>query len=256
MKLIIGEYANGKLTPGTYAPGDEVDNQTLQELKGRFTTEYRVANIKLTEQQLLAAATPDQDIIQAIHSFENLDTLLNTLGKYTTEWYELHHPDEIVAWTVLADKALNEPGLMELNISVQMLIATRDRIKEHIEEMMQKTLPNTTAVAGGLIGAKLLAAAGGTPRLATFPSTTVQLLGAEQALFRHLRNRNALPPKYGILFNHPLVQKAPYNKKGKMARTLANVISLAAKIDYYKGEYAGEQLKAKVEAQARALTRT
>lgn len=221
-----------------------------------MSAEYRQANIQLTEQQLLAAATPDQDIIQAIHAFENLDVMLNSMGKYTTEWYELHHPDEDVTWDELALKQFDQPGLRDLNAALNSIMEARERIVDHIDKMMLETLPNTTAIAGSLIGAKLLAAAGDTQRLSSFPATTVQLLGAEQALFRHLRNKNSAPPKYGILFNHPLVQKAPAARRGKMARQLANAISLAAKVDYYKGEYYGDVLKKKVEAAFNALTRS
>lgn len=256
MKLIIGDYAEGRLQPGYNESGDTLTREQLQELKGRFTDEYRAANIKLTETQLLAAATPDQDIIQAIHSLEHVDTALNSLGKYTTEWYELHHPDYSAGWEALAAQHIDHNGLRELNAGVQTMLAVREALKEHLEKQMRATLPNTTAVAGSIIGAKLLAAAGTLERLSRFPSTTVQLLGAEQALFRHLRSRNALPPKYGILFNHPLVQAAPYKSKGKVARTLANTISIASRVDFHKGEFVGEELRQKVERQTRALTRS
>jgi nucleolar protein 56 len=256
MKLIIGNYQEGRLQPGFHETGDALTKEQLQELKGRFTKEYREANIRLTEIQLLQAATPDQDIIQAIHSLEQVDTVLNSLGKYTTEWYELHHPDYDAGWEQLAEKHIEHDGLREMNAGVQTILAVREQLKEHLEKQMRATLPNVTAVAGSIIGAKLLAAAGSKERLANFPSTTVQLLGAEQALFRHLRNKNALPPKYGILFNHPLVQAAAYKHKGKVARTLANNISIAARVDNHNGEFVGEELRKKVERQIHALTRS
>lgn len=256
MRLIIGDFTGGKLQSGFHETGDALIASQLQELKGQFFSQYREANIRLTEQQLLAAATPDQDIIQAIHSFEQLDVVLNSLGKYSTEWYELHHPHETAHWEQLASEHLPEQGLSELNIGIGSLIAARDAVQAHIERMMEQTLPNVKAVAGAIIGAKLLAAAGSTQRLANFPATTVQLLGAEQALFRHLRNRKALPPKYGILFNHPAVQSVPYKYKGRMARALANNISLASRVDHFQGEFVGDQLKKRVEGVQRALTRS
>ncbi len=255
MRLIIGDYEAGRLQPGFHEEGDPLSQQTLEELKGRFRDEYREANMKLTEQQLLAAATSDQDIIQAIHSFEQLDVSLNSLGKYSTEWYELHHPDSSASWEILAGEHLSEQGLSDFNIGVGSLLASRDAVKSHIEKAMHAYLPNTAAVASTLIGAKLLAAAGSTQRLAFFPATTVQLLGAEQALFRHLRNRRSLPPKYGILFSHPLVQSVAYHNRGKMARALANAISIAARVDHFKGPFVGDELRKKVEAHHRALAR-
>jgi nucleolar protein 56 len=256
MRLIIGEYKDGKLQKGFHDSGSPLTKEQLQELKGRFTEEYREANFNLTQTQLKAAATPDQDIIQAIHSFEQLDVTLNSLGKYTTEWYELHHPEENSSWEELAGVPLEQPGLADFNMAVGTLMHSRDQLKLHIEQMMQEHLPNTAAVAGDIVGAKLLAAAGSLERLAMLPATTVQLLGAEQALFRHLRNKRSLPPKYGILFNHPFVQSVAYENRGKMARTLANTISIAAKVDFFKGESVSERLKKKVEAQRNELTRS
>lgn len=256
MKLLIGEYNEGHLQPGYYEEGDDIPRNVLGELKGRFTKEFREANIRLTETQLKAAATPDQDIIQAVHAYDNIEVMLNSMGKYSTEWFELHHPEKDSVWNELANEQLEEPGLAEYNASVKALIDTQAKLLAHIESQMKLIMPNTQIVAGSLIGAKLLSAAGSLQRLATFPSTTVQLLGAEQALFRHLRQRGVPPPKHGLLINHQLVITVPPRRRGKAARIVANAISIASKVDYYKGEPIGEKLRAKVEAQTSAIPRT
>jgi len=75
---------------------------------------------------------------------------------------------------------------------------------------------------------------------------TVQLLGAERALFRHLRNKKARPPKHGLIINHPVVARS--HDKGKAARALADKLAIAAKVDYFKGQFVGDQLRAQLEA--------
>lgn len=256
MKILIGDYNEGRLTQGYHDRGDDVPTSVLLELKGRFREEYREANIRLTEQQLLAAATPDQDAIQAVHALEGLDTVLNSLGKYTTEWYQLHHPAENITWPELIEQHITIPGLNELNALVRTVNAEREKLIAHIERTLAKTMPNTVAIAGGVVTAKLLSASGGMGRLAVLPSSTIQLLGAEQALFRFLKQQDDRPPKYGYLYNHPSVQAVPMRQRGKMARALANAIAIAARVDFNHGEYVGETLKQKVEVRRHALTRT
>ena len=70
--------------------------------------------------------------------------------------------------------------------------------------------------------------------MAVLPASTIQILGAEKALFRALRT-GARPPKHGILFQHQEVHMAPKWQRGKIARTLANKIAIAARVDYYRG---------------------
>jgi len=79
-----------------------------------------------------------------------------------------------------------------------------------------------------------MAKAGGLDRLAMLPASTIQILGAEKALFRALRT-GARPPKHGILFQHEAVHAAPKWQRGKIARTIANKIAIAARVDYYRG---------------------
>ena len=127
-------------------------------------------------------------------------------------------------------------GLAELAVKTA---AERERLAETVESTMNKIAPNITAVAGATIGARLIARAGGLERMAMLPASTIQVLGAEKALFRAIRT-GSRPPKHGILFQHEAVHMAPKWQRGKIARTLANKIAIAARIDYFRGEKAGE----------------
>ena len=123
-------------------------------------------------------------------------------------------------------------GLAEIAIAVS---SDREKLAEYVESTMKRIAPNTTNVAGATIGARLIARAGGLENLARLPASTIQVLGAEKALFRALRT-GARPPKHGILFQHDAVHSAPKWQRGKIARALANKIAIAARIDFYRGE--------------------
>lgn len=110
----------------------------------------------------------------------------------------------------------------------------REKLNAYVEGTMMRISPNVSNVAGPTIGARLMAKAGGLDRLAVLPASTIQVLGAEKALFRALRT-GARPPKHGILFQHQEVHMAPKWQRGKIARTLANKIAIAARVDYYRG---------------------
>jgi len=114
------------------------------------------------------------------------------------------------------------------------LSALRGGLNDYVESQMKRVAPNVAEVAGATIGARLMAKAGGLDKLAVMPASTIQILGAEKALFRSLRT-GARPPKHGILFQHQAVHTAPKWQRGKIARTLANKIAIAARVDFYRG---------------------
>ena len=114
------------------------------------------------------------------------------------------------------------------------LFELRKTIEEHIEEQMAAELPNITAVLGAAVGARILAHAGSLKRLSSMPASTIQILGAEKALFRSLKT-GASPPKHGILFQHAIVHAAPKWQRGKIARAVAGKAAIAARVDVYGG---------------------
>jgi hypothetical protein len=103
-------------------------------------------------------------------------------------------------------------------------------LENRVSEAMTTVAPNVASVVGPVIGARLIALSGGLNRLATWPAGTVQLLGAETALFRHIKE-GTKPPKHGILFQHPSVHQAPMWQRGAIARCLALATAKAAKAD-------------------------
>ena len=97
---------------------------------------------------------------------------------------------------------------------------------------MEIVAPNISAILGSAVGARILAKAGSLKRLATMPASTIQVLGAEKALFRALKT-GAQPPKHGLLFQHQLVHASPRWQRGKIARAVAAKAAIAARVDVY-----------------------
>lgn len=117
----------------------------------------------------------------------------------------------------------------------------RGEISEYIDGLMAQVAPNIKAVVGGTIGARLISLAGGLARLARLPSSTIQVLGAEKALFRALRS-HAKPPKHGVIYQYPDIRGSPKLQRGRIARALAGKITIAARVDAMSGEFVGEKL--------------
>ncbi len=118
----------------------------------------------------------------------------------------------------------------------------RKQLETYLDEMLQGIAPNLRGLIGPVIGARFITLAGGLEKLARLPASTIQVLGAEQALFRAIKT-GARPPKHGIIFQHTLVHSAPWWQRGKIARILAGKIAIAARVDLYSGEYVADELK-------------
>ncbi len=246
-----------------------------QFFKKDFSNLYQT-NLMITKQKLKQAVTEDQLIIQTINNIDDLNKTTNTLVKRLREWYELYNPEfsesiqdheKFVELIIKKDKGqllkelkLKPEQTMGADLKekdVKPIIALAKQINDsyklkdvqtkYLEEKMNIVCPNMNAITGALIGAKLMSLAGSLQRMAELPSSTIQLLGAEKALFRHLTNKKSLPPKYGVLHEHPLITKAKKKDHGKIARKLADKISLAVKVDYFKGEFIGDKLKRDLE---------
>jgi len=134
----------------------------------------------------------------------------------------------------------------------------RATLYEYLRSRMAALAPNLTALVGELVGARLIAHAGSVLTLAKYPASTVQILGAEKALFRALKTKHATP-KYGLIYHASLVGQAAPKLKGKISRVLAAKCSLAVRVDALAEDGGsgtpdvGLDGRAKVEARLRSL---
>ncbi len=206
--------------------------------------------IEFTKLKIKAGLSKDRIIIQAVNTFEELNKMINMMYEKLREWYGLYWP-ESVEKTKTIDEFLEivgkrrdgqsmgfefeEEDLEIIGVTseeLKSMISLKEKISKYIEKVMSKTAPNMTKVAGAIVGAKLISIAGGMEKLAEMPSSTIQILGAEKALFRHIR-KGTKPPKYGVLLSHELMKKVNLKKRGKLARILSAKISIAARVDFY-----------------------
>jgi nucleolar protein 56 len=124
--------------------------------------------------------------------------------------------------------------LIVQNIAQQVISLNKIRknLEEHIETSMEEIAPNVKGLLTASVGARLISKAGSLKKLASLSASTIQILGAEKALFRTLKT-GSNPPKHGILFQHPLIHSSPKWQRGKMARAIAAKTAIAARLDVY-----------------------
>ena len=132
------------------------------------------------------------------------------------------------------------------------LFERRRALEKYIDEAMMEVAPNIRGLVGPLLGARLIALAGGLAKLATMPASTIQVLGAEKALFRALRT-GGKPPKHGVIFQHPAIHRSPKWQRGKIARALAAKLAIAARIDAFTGEYRADELREQLEERIKEI---
>ncbi|MHA1684524.1 MAG: C/D box methylation guide ribonucleoprotein complex aNOP56 subunit [Promethearchaeota archaeon] len=125
--------------------------------------------------------------------------------------------------------------------TVLELYKTRDELESYIESIMEQICPNMSVIIGAVLGARLICLAGGLENLAKKPSSTIQVLGAEKALFRAIKTKGD-PPKHGVIFQSNYIRTAPYWQRGKIARLLAGKIAIAAKVDNISKRYIADDL--------------
>ena len=158
--------------------------------------------------------------LQVVHMVNALDDLIQTSNLLS---------ERIECWSVLPESEKKIAPLKNAYSTVNNEIIS---LEKQIENDMEHIAPNTTKLAGPLIGARLISIAGGLERLAVMPASTIQLLGAEKAFFR-FKKEGGKPPKHGVIFQQSLINKAPYNIRGKIARVIATKISIAVKADFF-----------------------
>ncbi len=142
--------------------------------------------------------------------------------------------------------------LQKLADEILDLTQLRTDLSEMIETIVKAIAPNLNNMLTPVIAARLMSRAGSLKRLAFLPSSTIQVLGAEKALFRALKT-GARPPKHGLLFQHPAVHSAPKWHRGKIARALASKIAIAARIDLYNPSHVEDDLMPRLNKRIEAI---
>jgi nucleolar protein 56 len=108
----------------------------------------------------------------------------------------------------------------------------KHQLQNYLKDQMNNVAPNLTELLGESVGARLMTHAGGLNNLAKLPASTIQILGAEKALFRALKTKSSTP-KYGLLFNSSFISRATTQRKGKISRLLSNACAKSSRLDNF-----------------------
>ncbi len=268
----------GSLAPPEDAP---LDLASRGEEFGFGDALRREAFLLLARASVARARGRDSAVVQALRAFDELRESENRLNERLREWYGLYFPElatlvaaeryaALVAGGTPREETLASLGLDAAQssgspLSEGDLAAVRSFAEVSVRlraesERQGKTLgagarevaPNLSSVVGPVLAARLIESAGSLTRLSRMPASTVQLLGAERALFRHLKEGKR-PPKHGVLFQHPAVHGAPHWARGRIARALAGKAAIAARADALGSRLdLGEVLRAAFEKRAAA----
>jgi nucleolar protein 56 len=261
-----GRYIRDKL----YNILEEITNLNRSELLTVTHDSYQeIAKEKITE----SVKTSDVMIVETINALEDLEETTGRLIERLRQWCMPYLPEldkisnhhlytKIIALETSRENIKNSSLLEGTNVelsddydinmddndleiiksfavSLNELYESKKTLESYIQEKVHDVAPNLYDVAGANLAAKLIAHCNGLENLAKLPSSTVQIIGAEKAVFRHLKTGEK-PPKHGLIFQHPSIRGSNWWHRGKIARAVAGKITIAARRDAFTGEYSPE----------------
>lgn len=253
----------------TQSNNDDRRSRFMRKARGEVMMAYKATAI-------------DHSIIEAIKSYNELEKIRNIIYERLEEWYGAYFPNLKLSnhetYAKIITKINNKDIEMEnLNgivgeehekilrlikssegfpeidteeykamsaLAEQELaiIKLQEELSSFLEIQTKKLMPNIVYLIDFKIAAEMLSMAGSLEHLAIMPASTIQLLGAEKALFKHVKF-GSRPPKYGYLFKLPELAMLDKKEKGRMARSYATKISIAARADYYTKRFIADKLK-------------
>jgi nucleolar protein 56 len=187
----------------------------------------------------------DRQLLHSVRALDDCARMANELTERVAEWAGTQDPEADVDIDYVRELAAREPQtpaterVGSLADRVTDLDDEQTRLRAYIERTAPEVAPNLSALADPVLAARLIGLAGGLEALAKQPAGTVQVLGAEEALFAHLQG-GADPPKHGVIYTHEAVHGTDPEHRGSAARALAGKLAIAARIDHYSGDYRPE----------------
>jgi len=202
-------------------------------------------------------------VTQTINLLSDLEKIINLLYMRLSNWEQLYAEiptkniknffeiskkiasGEEVKGVEVSSINLEKEDLEEIKSLAELglrLIEEKERKEKYLQKLVNELYPNLSHILPPKIVALLIEKAGGVEKLALMPSSTIQLLGAEKALFKHLKF-GTKAPKHGFIFQHPFVSSKPKKLRGRAARILANKIAIAARADAFSKNFIAKKLK-------------
>jgi nucleolar protein 56 len=212
------------------------------ESEGEYYERLQHAAIEATRSAVKAReSADDRQLIHAVRALEDCTRTANELAERLAEWagsLDSEAGTGVAYARDLADRSPDGPVATRLVGMAKRVVALADEaaaLRGFIERTAPSVAPNLSALAGPVLAARLLSEAGSLEDLARLPSGTVQVLGAEDALFAHLQG-GAPSPKHGVIYTHEYVRGTPPAERGSAARALAGKLTIAARVDHYSGD--------------------
>ncbi len=235
------EVKNIKISPDEIEKIKEGNLELLSDLIAEHPNERIVLVMKredlreylinLAKRKMQESIEEDYILTQVLSAYDDITAMINLISERIHEFEVIEEikSEEIEECTMLRKELENLQNL-------------RDYLQTTIESKVKRIAPNLSELVGEIIAARLINLAGGLKRLSAMPASTIQVLGAEDAFFQHLRKGTPCP-KHGVIFQIAEIRNAPKKKRGKIARALAGKIAIAARVDYYGGEFVADKLK-------------
>eukprot|EP01060_Flectonema_neradi_P034715 TRINITY_DN618_c1_g1_i1.p1 TRINITY_DN618_c1_g1~~TRINITY_DN618_c1_g1_i1.p1 ORF type:complete len:479 (+),score=143.34 TRINITY_DN618_c1_g1_i1:47-1483(+) len=241
---------------------NRADNMIIQAIAitEKLDKDINTFNMRLKEwygwhfPELAKLVVDAEMFTKLVHLFRHKENITDDI---LPKIVEIVNDDDLAAQVLQMSKvsmggAMSEVDMVHLEafaLRLKNLMELRSISAEYLKNKVAAVSPNLGSLMGDTIAAKLIAHAGSLINLAKYPASTVQILGAEKALFRALKQRGNTP-KYGIIYNTSFIGRAKGKNKGRISRYLANKASIACRIDMF-GETPtrvfGEKLKDQVD---------
>lgn len=183
----------------------------------------------------------DAELLQMVRTLDEIDTVINLLSERVADWYMIRHPmfsrkyrrtpAQILVKNI---REKSRGAIGRVASEIEHITDTRTALAKEVSARANEVMPNTSALIGGLVAARLLSHAGGLLELSRLPASAIQVIGARTALFAHIKTKSP-SPKHGIIFQHRRVHNARKEVRGKVARVLAGKLAIAARLDYFRG---------------------
>lgn len=208
----------------------------------------------------------EQSLLKALANYDLYQKQFNTFFEYLKDWFSLHNSkkyDELNKDNFKFVKYLNETEIKDLEkelylskglekddlllikqlaLNLISIYSNSSKLENFLTKKSKQLYPNLTNILGPILTVRFLNQAHSLKRLSSLPASTLQLFGAENAMFKHLKFGKK-SPKYGLLYLHPLMSSLTPKQKGKLARYMAERIALAGRMDLAKKKLDEKLLK-------------
>ena len=211
--------------------------------RAEYIASVRAVASSMAEEGIAASLSEkDTDLLQMVRMLDELDEVINLLTERLTEWHQSTTPDSSRKYNKAASKMFiqtiaksKNPSMKQVAREILSLTNLRTQLMKDVSRKADEVIPNMSALVGGLVAARLMSRAGGLSIISRMAASSIQVLGAESALFSHIR-AGTPSPKHGLIFQHRRVHNAPRDVRGKLARILASKLAIAARLDAFRGE--------------------